>query len=70
MIRIKRRIAAATLALALALGGAVGYQATVDDHRDETSSEVAGGTWSRSVPPRGSLPIGGGDYTVSGGTWS
>jgi hypothetical protein len=63
-MHIKRRIAAAALALALALGGAVGMSAQdLDDPTGEVT-EQAGGTWSFTVPG------GKGGAETNGGTWS
>ena len=45
-MQIKRRIAAATLALALAVGGIVGIAATDLDDPSSQGTEQAGATWS------------------------
>ncbi|MGI9623326.1 MAG: hypothetical protein ACR2PK_10860 [Acidimicrobiales bacterium] len=49
-MHIKRRIAAATLALALAVGGAVGISAGDLDGPSGDPTEEAGATWSFTGP--------------------
>ncbi len=66
-MHITRRIATATLALALALGGAVGVVAAGLDAPPAEASEQAGSPWAAfgSGGPGGRGGVG-----THGGTWS
>lgn len=64
-MQIKRRVAAAVLALALAVGGIVGFNAQDFDGADHQVTEQAGGTWSFTLPGGK-----GGGAETNGSTWS
>ncbi len=49
--RITRRIAAATLAAALTVGGLVAVGTAIDTGTADTAEEQAGATWSYTVGP-------------------